>query len=136
MNRHLSLPVALALALFAGPATADENDVRKAVTFYASFDEAVRGDFGRGQLTPDTRFPHPTDKGQFVFEKGIDEKVLKIARGKGIAGGAFEATDVLPKNGRMYFPVKGNLAYKPDGWSGSVSLWCNTDPDKLIKSRF
>jgi sulfatase modifying factor 1 len=135
MNRHLSLPVALALALVASPALADENDVRKAVTFYASFDEAVKGDVG-GELAPGTRFPHPTDKGQFVFEKGIDEKVLRITQGNGIAGGAFEATDVLPKNGRMFFPVKGNLAYKPGGWSGSVSLWCNTDPDKLIKSRF
>ena len=36
----------------------------------------------------------------------------------------------------MYFSVKGNLAFKPGGWSGSVSVWCNTDPDKLIKSRF
>ena len=136
MNRHLTGPALFALALCAIPVRADENDVRKAVTFYASFDEAVKGDVGGGELTPSTRFPHPTEKGQFVFEKGIDATVLKIAKGKGIAGGAFEATDVLPKNGRMYFPVKGNLAFKPGGWSGSVSLWCNTDPDKLIKSKF
>ena len=62
--------------------------------------------------------------------------MLKIAKDKGIAGGALEATDVLPKNGRMFFPVKGNLAFKKDGWCGSVSVWCNTDPDKLIKTKF
>jgi len=32
--------------------------------------------------------------------------------------------------------VKGDLANKTNGWSGSVSLWCNTDPDRLIKSNF
>src|SRR6476660_8956261 len=107
MNR-LAGPALFAIALSLTPARADENDVRKAVTFYASFDEAVKGDFGGGELNPGTRFPHPTEKGQFVFEKGVDTTVLKIARGKGVAGGALEATDVLPKNGRAFFPVKGN----------------------------
>jgi hypothetical protein len=96
----------------------------------------VKGDFGGGDLDAGTRYPHPTEKGRFVFEKGIDATVLKIAKGKGVAGGAFEATDVVPKNGWLYFPVKGNLAYKKDGWTGSVSVWCNTDPDRLIKSKF
>ena len=62
--------------------------------------------------------------------------MLKIAKGKGVAGGAFEAIDVVPKNGWLFFPAKGNLAYKKDGWSGSVSVWCNTDPDRLIKAKF
>ncbi len=102
----------LATGLLLAPGRADEAAVRKAVTFYASFDEAVKGDFGGGGLDAGTRFPHPTEKGRFVFEKGADATVLKIAKGKGVAGGAFEATDVVPKNGWLYFPVKGNLAYK------------------------
>lgn len=136
--RHFSRPglALLATGLLLATGRADEADVRKAVTFYASFDEAIKGDFGGGDLDAGTRFPHPTEKGRFVFEKGIDATVLKIAKGKGVAGGAFEATDVVPKNGWLYFPVKGNLAYKKGGWSGSVSVWCNTDPDRLIKSKF
>src|SRR5262249_426615 len=117
-------------------ADVDEAALRKAVTLYASFDEAVKADKGGGQLTPDTRFNHATEKGQFVVEKGIDEKVFKIARGKGVAGGALEVVDVLPRNGRIFFPAKGNLAFKGDGWSGSVSVWCKTDPDKMLKTRF
>jgi hypothetical protein len=125
-------------SLFTGvrAADADEKDLRKAVTFYASFDEAVKADFGGGQLTPDTRFNHATEKGQFVVEKGIDDKVFKIAGGKGISGGALETVDVLPRNGRIFFPAKGNIAFKKDGWSGSVSLWCNIDPDKMLKTKF
>jgi len=136
--RHVFRPALalLATGLLLATGRADEASVRKAATFYASFDEAVTGDFGGGDLDVGTRFPHPTEKGRFVFEKGSDTTVLKIAKGKGISGGAFEATDVVPKNGWLHFPVKGNLAFKKDGWSGSLSVWCNTDPHRLIKSKF
>jgi hypothetical protein len=114
----------------------DPNAIRKAVTFYASFDDEVKGDVGGGQLTFDTRSNHPTEKGKFTVEKGFSDKAFRIAKGKGIAGGALEAFDVLPNNGRIFVPVKGNLAYKPTGWSGSVSIWCKTDPDTMLKTRF
>jgi hypothetical protein len=42
----------------------------------------------------------------------------------------------LPRNGRIFFPAKGNIAFKPGGWSGAVSFWLNTDPNKLLKTRF
>lgn len=117
-------------------AVADDSDiVRKAVTFYASFDDAVKGDVG-GSLEPATRFNHETRMGEFVFEKGIDGKLFRVAKDKGVQGGALECTGVLPRNGRIYFPMKGNLAYKKGGWSGAVSFWINTDPDELIPTKF
>src|ERR1041384_8078246 len=64
--------------------------IRNAVTFYASFDEAVRGDFGGGKLEPLTRFNHETEPGRFVFEPGIDVAKFRIATDKGIHGGALE----------------------------------------------
>src|SRR5689334_18666657 len=67
--------------------------VHKAVTFYASFDEAVRGDFGKGGLELSTRSEHPTEKGKFIFESDFDDQVFKIAAGKGISGGALEPVD-------------------------------------------
>lgn len=118
----------------AGKATAAV--LLKSASFYASFDDEVRGDFGGGDLSPATRFNHDTEKGKVVFQKGIDNKVFRIAGGKGIHGGALEATDVLPKNGRIFFPAKGNLAFKSGGWGGAVSVWINTDPNKLFKSKF
>ncbi len=115
---------------------ATESSLRKAALLYASFDEAVRADYGDGELTLATRFNHPTEKGKFVFEKGFDAKVFQIAKGKGVRGGALEVTDVLPRNGRIFFPAKGNLAYRKDGWGGAVSMWINTDPNRLLKTRF
>lgn len=136
--RTVRLTAALALLALAAPLGADADKgadaIRKAVTFYASFDEEVKGDFG-GALAPATRYPDPKTKGQFTFEKGVPA-ALKVARGRGVAGGALDCTATLPKNGRAFFPVKGNLAFKKGGWSGSASLWVKTDADGMIKSPF
>jgi len=133
-------PFAFLLLLAAAPpgtaADADPKAIRAAATFYASFDEAVAGDAGGGALVPSTRYAHPTEKGQFVVEKGYDAKALRIAKGKGVSGGALDAVALQPRNGRLFFPAKGNLAYKSGGWGGSLSLWCKTDPDTLITSKF
>jgi hypothetical protein len=91
---------------------------------------------GGGQLTPDTRFDSEREKGQFVFEKGFNEQVFRIARGHGVAGGALEATDVLPRRGRIFFPAQGNIAFQRGGWSGSASLWIKTDPNTMLKLSF
>jgi hypothetical protein len=131
-------PLALCLAVLLCPGLAwsggdEEAAVRKAVTLYASFDEDVRADVGGGQLIPSARF----NQGEgFVFAKDFKGGPFRSARGRGISGGALEATDVLPRNGRIFFPAKGNLAYKKDGWGGSVSVWVNTDPNKLLKTSF
>jgi hypothetical protein len=125
-----------AVAAAQGPAGDSAAALRKAVTFYASFDEAPRGDFGAGGLELGTRTNSTREKGKFVFAKGYDANVFKVARGKGVAGGALECTDVLPNNGRVFFPAKGNLAYKKGGWGGAVSVWVNTDPNKLLKTTF
>ena len=136
LSRCLAFLTLFALALPAFADEAQENAVRKAVTFYASFDDEVKGDFGGGQLTFDTRTNHPTEKGKYVVEKGFSEKAFRVAKNKGIAGGAVEAVDVLPKNGRIFVPAKGNLAYKTDGWAGSVSMWCSSNPDTMLKTSF
>lgn len=138
MPPRLLFLASLLLPVFALPTSADESNetLRKAVSFYASFDDEVKGDFGGGQLRFDTRYNHPTEKGKFVVEKGFPKKAFRIAKSKGINGGALEVVDVLPDNGRIFVPAKGNLAYKKDGWGGSVSVWCKTNPDTMLKTKF
>ena len=103
------------------PAANADDALRKAVTFYASFDDDVKAEVAGGAKTLSTRTNHPTEKGHFVFTQGFDAKVFRIAKGKGISGGALEVVDVLPSNGRVFFPLKGNLVFKPGGWGGAVS---------------
>jgi hypothetical protein len=138
MKALVFAPVLAIASLSAGAIRENEkkDDLPKAVIFYASFDEAVRGDFGGGALTPSTRSNDADEKSKFVFKKGFDSKVFRIAPGKGIQGGALKVVDVLPNNGRIFFPAKGNIGFKKGGWSGAVSFWINTDPNKLLKTPF
>jgi hypothetical protein len=120
----------------ADTAPKSNDDLRKAVILYASFDEAAKADIAGGQTTLDTRFGPPGEFEKYVFEKGFNEKVFRIAKDGGISGGALEVVDVLPNNGRVFFPAKGNLPFDPKGWEGSLSVWCKTDPNKLLKTTF
>ena len=52
----------LLMAALANPSVGAAANLLKAVTFYASFDTAVRGDFGGGELTLSTRSNHKTEK--------------------------------------------------------------------------
>lgn len=115
---------------------ADEADLHKAVTFYASFDEEVKADKAGGDPTPYTGIRPEPGKPKPAPLKGVDGKVFTIGKGKGIAGGCLEVLDVLPNNGRIFFPAKGNIAFKKGGWGGAMSMWINFDPDKMLKTKF
>ncbi len=137
----LGLFLLTAAGLFPGPraaGAAEEAALRKAVTFYASFDEAVRGDFGGGDLTVFTGVRPSSDPARAapVPKRGCDPKVFTIAPDKGVAGGCLRVGDVLPRDGRIFFAARGNLAFKKGGWGGAVSVWVKTDPDRLLKTKF
>src|SRR5579871_1209891 len=117
-------------------ADADEEALKKAVTLYASFDEAVKADYSGGDGTVSTGIRPEPGKPKPDPIKGADEKVFTIAKKKGIAGGCLETVDVLPNNGRIFFPAKGNIGFKKGGWGGAVSMWINFDPDKMLKTKF
>ncbi|MCE9530939.1 MAG: LamG domain-containing protein [Planctomycetes bacterium] len=114
---------------------ADEAAIRKAVALYASFDEWPEADFGGGDLKLWTRSNNTKEKGKSLHTKGFDAAAFGINK-KGVAGGCFEAKDVLPDNGRIYFPAKGNIGFKEGGWGGALSVWINTDPNTLLKTKF
>ncbi|MBI3824119.1 MAG: hypothetical protein HY289_15735 [Planctomycetes bacterium] len=116
------------LILAAVPVSAGD-DLKQAVTFYASFDESLMPEIGVGPIM--TRSGDPTDPTKLTFEAGFNKNIYKIAKGKGVAGGCLDATEVLPNRGRFYYPVKGNLAYKKGGWGGACSMWINMDPQAL-----
>jgi hypothetical protein len=146
MSRHSILFLGMIAGVFVAGCGADSGlresaapatpSLLESVTFYASFDEAVAGDFGGGSLDVGTRFDHETEQGQFVFQDGFDSTIFQIASGEGIQGGALRATATLPRRGRIYFPAKGNLPYSPAGWDGAVSFWLKTNPNTIITSRF
>ena len=108
---------------------ADADALRKAVSFYASFDEAIQGDCGGGDLTLSTRYEHETEKGNYVFEQGFDKEGVRIAKGLGIHGGALEFFKPLPRKGMLFLPARGKLAAQQGGWGGAVSVWLKPAPN-------
>jgi hypothetical protein len=129
------LPASADVQLGAGDVA--EASLRKAVTLYASFDEEVRMDFGRGDPVPGTRSVDPGDKKRFLFDTGFDPKYFRILKDKGISGGCLQAVDLPPRGGRLFFPAKGNMSFqKESGWGGAFSVWVNTDPNKMLKTPF
>ena len=112
------------------PADATAAALRKAVTFYASFDEQTTADFGQGDLTLWTRYGEAA-KGTTLERHEIDAKRLRIVRAGGASRGALEFLDVIPNDGFVFFRARGKLLVKPGGWGGSMSIWLKCDPSKL-----
>lgn len=122
-------------ASVAPAAEADEEALKMSVTFYASFDSVIGADFGGGDQAIYTGVRPDPKKAKPEPIAGADPKSFVIAK-EGIAGGCLQGIDSLPKNGRLYFKAKGNIAFKKGGWGGAVSVWINFDPDKMLKSQF
>lgn len=104
------------------------------MTLYASFDESAVADYALGDKHMSTRLNRDKEPGKFDIHNGIDASVFTIA--KGVHGNALKPVDVLPRNARIFFPAKDNIAFKKGGRGGSVRAWINTDPNKLLKTRF
>ena len=130
------IPSAVLLFVLSDSLPADEGPPVSALSLYASFDEKVAADLGGGELTLRTRSDHPETKGKYVFRAGFPERAFGIKAGQGVSKGALECRDVLPRRGRIFFPLQGNLAYKEGGWGGAVSLWINTNPNTELKTPF
>lgn len=119
----------------AGRTAQSEDSLRDSLSFYASFDKQIVGDFGGGKLGVSTRSDDPAKKGSYLIREGFPQEAFRIAP-DGKHGGCLEAVDVLPRRGRLFFPAKGNIGFRAGGWSGSVSFWLKTNPDTMLKTRF
>src|SRR4051812_36000144 len=108
-----------------------DDALLKAVTFYASFDTKPEGDYGQGDLSLWTRMDDPADKTKKIIKPGHGEARLRIRPCDGVRGGALEFQALTPNHAFVFFPAKGKLAVREDGWGGAVSLWVNVDVEKV-----
>lgn len=136
MRPALLLMFPIALSAFPSVAQDAAQRLKDSVGFYASFDEEPKGDLGTGDLTLWTRYDHETKPGEYVRVHDYEKKIFRIAAGKGVQGGALECLDVMPRRGRIYFPMQGKFAFRKDGWSGACSFWIKTNPNTMLKTPF
>lgn len=102
--------------------------LKKALTFYASFDKGVQADFALGdpQL-----YTVPSRKARDSAQVGLYKKDISIAEGQGLKGDALLYSS--SSKGYIYYASKDNIAYNKNDWNGAVSFWLNLDPATDLK---
>ncbi|MBI2925542.1 MAG: hypothetical protein HYY24_07545 [Verrucomicrobia bacterium] len=129
------LSLALLAVLAAGCATAQRpghSALRQALTFYASFDGGTDADFAAGdrRLYSAASMKHPR-----VGTPGLPAGGhVTLAQGQGRFG---DALRFHKKSAEMvFFKAEQNVAYRPNNWNGTVSLWLRVDPATELAPSF
>ena len=88
--------------------------LKRHVCLYASFDRSVDADVSRGD-------------GTATCQSSVVERDSDAGRSGGAL--AFSAADHGWTEDEFFYPAAANFPYSEDGFSGSISLWLNGDPD-------
>ncbi len=124
MKKCLLVCLVVCLTLIFYPMAAANDSLRKALTFHASFDQAVDADFALGskQLYTATSYKKREDA-----KPGLHHPDVRLASGAGRFGGALKFAKKNTK--AVYYPAAKNVAYQPHNWNGTVSFWLSLDPE-------
>ena len=130
---RLSILAPLALLLGCGasvpesgsaPESADPlASLRSALALHASFDDGLDASFARG----DRRiYSAPSYKELDQRSPGYWGQDIEIAYGTGKVGNALRFN--VKNTKALFYSGEQNAAFRPDGWSGTVSFWLSLDP--------
>ncbi len=128
MHRCLFTALTLLVCLdFAGLAAGQSSNpaasIRSALTFYASFDHGSDADLARG----DRRIYTASSAERKDPRPGLPPGEIEVAQGQGRRGGG--ALRFLKRTGKdVFYKVEGNLNYRAQDWSSTVSFWLGLDP--------
>ena len=98
----------------------DELSIKKALTFYASFDGGTDADISRGDKRLFTLIGKEPKLGNKT------EGMSRIVKNKGLSGDALLFTK---RNAKwLLYDGANNFHFAEKNWSGSVSFWLKVDP--------
>jgi len=120
--------ILLLLLAIQGGTMAQENALRKALTFHASFDHGTDADFALGdrRLYTASSYQNRGDA-----KPGISSLDVSIIPGKGRFG---DALQFKKKNTKaVYYQAEKNVDYQKQNWDGTVSFWLSLDPDRDLE---
>ena len=100
----------------------DREALSSSLRFYASFDESFDADFATGDGRVWTSPTGNYDDAQ----KGMNHPAASISEHRARRGNAAQFTEKSAS--LLFYPAAGNVAYSPNGFSGTVSLYLVTDP--------
>ncbi|WP_083629233.1 LamG-like jellyroll fold domain-containing protein [Tenacibaculum agarivorans] len=105
------------------PVDTTTTDLKKALTFYASFDKDVKADFSLGDAN---LYTVPNRKAVDSAKVGLHKPDVLRQDGKGKYGAGLVFTE--RSKGYIYYPSTKNIAYDTIKWSGAISFWLSLDP--------
>lgn len=105
-----------------------KEDLKSALTFYASFDNGVNADYSLGDKN---LYSVPNRQARDSAQIGLHKSGVEHIENKGLFGGALLFTDKTP--GNIYYPSTKNISYSTTDWNGAVSFWLRLDPNKDLK---
>lgn len=107
------------------------RDLKRALTFYSSFDHGTDADFGSGDRSIYTA---PTYKAQMEAKAGIGNPDVSIVPGAGKFG---DALRFARKNTMaIFYKADGNVVNRGENFTGTVSFWLNLDPNTDLEPGF
>ena len=105
------------------PIESANSGLKKALTFYASFDDSVAADFSLGD---GRTYTVPNRKARDSAQVGLHKPDITRQEGKGKFGAGLVFTERSP--GNIYYPSEKNIGYSKENWSGAISFWLSLDP--------
>ncbi|CAL2078047.1 LamG-like jellyroll fold domain-containing protein [Tenacibaculum sp. 190524A05c] len=103
-------------------------ELKKALTFYASFDNGVKADFALGDAE---MYTVPNRKAVDSAKVGLHKPDIKLEENKGKFGSGLVFTE--RSKGYIYYPSTKNIAYDSINWNGTISFWLSLDPAKDLE---
>lgn len=105
-----------------------KENLRAALTFYASFDSDVKADFSLGDAN---MYTVPNRKMRDSAKVGLHKPDITRQEGKGKYGAGLVYTE--RSSGNIYYPSENNIPYNKENWSGTISFWLSLDPATDLK---
>lgn len=108
-----------------------KDQLKAALTFYASFDSGVQADYSVGDsLMYTVANRNALDSSQV----GLHKPDISRQEGMGKYGAGLQFTE--KSSGYIYYPSPGNIAYSTENWNGAISFWLSLDPATDLEPGF
>ncbi len=105
-----------------------QQDLKAALTFYASFDQGTDADFALGDKQ---LYTVPSRQARDSAKAGLHKPDIKVDKGNGRFGDGLFFTERSKEY--IYYPSEKNIAYNTKDWSGAISFWMKLDPNKDLE---
>lgn len=104
------------------------NNLKEALTLYASFDKGIDADVSNGDARLYTVMNRREVDSAMV---GLYKDSVSHSKNLGKTGGALLFSGKT--RGSIYYKSQGNIAYNSTNWNGAISFWLKLNPNKDLQ---